>query len=125
MYTLCAALIREPHRSCCHLRCPCTCSHACYGSYAVSFPALLPFLAGMPGALLCAAPQRPAAVAAALWGGCQCLTSDPARDAAVECFRVITFSPCMLAQFLTGCTSASFPPHLMCALVHLHLIRAA
>lgn len=70
----------------------CVCSHAGYGSYTESFPALLPFLAAVPASLLCGAPQRPAGVVAALWTGCQSLTSDAARVTAVDCFTVASLS---------------------------------
>lgn len=63
------------------------CSHACYGSFETSHPALLPFLNCMPARLSLAAPRRPAAIAAALWKGCEALPPST-RAAAATCYQV-------------------------------------
>jgi hypothetical protein len=66
----------------------CCCSHACYGSFETSHPALLPFLSCMPQWLAAAAARQPAAIASALWNGCELLTAPAQRATAATCYQV-------------------------------------
>ena len=66
----------------------CRCSHACYGSFEASHPALLPFLSCMPQRLGATAPRQLAAIASALWQGCELLTAPAQRGTAATCYQV-------------------------------------
>lgn len=74
------------------------CSHACYGSFEISHPALLPFLSCMPQRLASTAPRQPAAIASALWQGCELLTAPAQRATAATCYQVTSLQTAASAR---------------------------